>query len=102
MWCRRLRSRLKPERRIGDDVDPGRRRPLAGPQDGHVFSPVGREAAQPVEELEIGRGGGAAGALKRGSPLWRRLLGRYGLQDTIELVGQSAALRRQERPARPR
>ena len=46
---------LEAERRIGDDVDPRRRRRLARPQDRHIFPSVSREAAEPVEEFEVGR-----------------------------------------------
>ncbi len=44
---------------IGDDVDPGGRRPVLGPapvafEVDHVFLPVGREAAEAVVEVQLG------------------------------------------------
>src|SRR5664279_2086215 len=41
---------LEAERRIGNDVDPWRRRPLPGAQDGHIFAAVFGEAAQTIGE----------------------------------------------------
>ena len=41
------------EVRVGDHVDPGRRRPLSRAEDGHVLAAVGVEAAEAVEELEV-------------------------------------------------
>ena len=48
----RLRN-LEAERRVGDDVDPRSGRPAAAVQNRDVFSPPRREAAEPVEELEV-------------------------------------------------
>ena len=50
-----LGSRLEAERRIGDDVDPRRGRRLARPEDRHILASVSREAAESVEEFEVGR-----------------------------------------------
>ena len=62
-----LGSRLEPECRIGDDVDPRRRRRLARSEDRHVLGAVVGKAAEPVEEFEVGRAvaGTAAPAARR-------------------------------------
>ncbi len=57
------------ERGIGDHVDPRGRRSGLGPDTDHVFPAVGTEAAQPVEEPEVGA------RLERG----RGLLARRGV-----------------------
>ena len=51
-----LGSHLEAERRIGDDVDPRRGRRLARPEDRHILGPISREAAESVEEFQVGRG----------------------------------------------
>jgi hypothetical protein len=50
-FCRHVEA----ECGIGDDVDPGGRRPLTGAEDCHIFSAVRGEAAQPVKKLEFRR-----------------------------------------------
>ena len=73
---------LEPELGIGDDVDPGGRRPLPLAQDGHVLAAVVGKAAEPVEELELGaprRGvGGAAPVSPSGGVEERTALARQG------------------------
>ena len=44
---------LKAKRGIGDHVDPGRRRPLSLAENRHVFTAVGGETAQAIEELQF-------------------------------------------------
>ena len=51
-----VRRDLKSELRIGDHVDPGRRRPLIFVEDYDVFAAVRGKPAEPVEELERRRG----------------------------------------------
>ena len=46
---------LEPERLVGDHVEPRGWRRLTGPEDGHVLTPIITEAAEPVEELQLGR-----------------------------------------------
>ena len=87
-----LGSRLEAERRIGDDVDPGRRRRLARPKDRHILSSISREAAEPVEKFEIGRASPSRRPQAGDDWLWRGFLGRGRLQNALELLEQSAAL----------
>ncbi len=81
----------KAELRIGDDIDPGRGRPLAVVENDHIFARLRVKSAQPVEELErawdsprcaaasafappgCARRAGAAGAVPRPLPVaaWR-------------------------------
>ena len=63
---------LEAEGRVGDDVDPGRRRPLPLAEDRHVFAPVVCEAAKAIEEFELRA---AAGAASRHSVSRARRLG---------------------------
>ena len=49
----RLRD-LKAKGRIRDHVDPGRRRPLSLAENRHVLTAIRSEAAEAVEELEVG------------------------------------------------
>ena len=44
---------LKAKGRIRDHVDPGRRRPLSLAENRHVFTAVGSEAAEAIEELQF-------------------------------------------------
>ena len=88
-----LGSRVEAECGIGDDVDPRRRRRLARPQDRHIFSSVSREAAEPVEEFEVG-GAAAVPASSNGGTVCfgAGLSGADRLHDALELFEQSAAL----------
>src|SRR5208337_966500 len=87
-----LGSGVEAERWIGDDVDPRRRRRLAGPKDRHIFSSVSREAAEPVEEFELG--GASPFRRPRAADDWLRrgFLGLNGFANTLELFEQTAAL----------
>ena len=70
-----LRGHLETEGRIGDHVDPRRRRRLARAQDRHIFASAFGEAAQPIEVLHARR---RARHLKLGSgrgSLWREARG---------------------------
>ncbi len=83
--------------RIGDDVDPGRRRPEAVPKDHDVFAGGGVEAAIAVPEGE------PAGIGRRPEQLRTRGGGRAGgdgagRRQPLELLGQAAAAARQHGP----
>ncbi len=92
---------LEPERRVGDDVQPRRRRRLSGAEDRDVLTPAVREAAEPVEELQL---------RARHHGLARRSIGfgrcgrvrcdPLGPLETDDLVGEAAAAAQQDGPGR--
>ena len=84
---------LEAEARIGDDVDPGRRRRLAGPEYRHIFLASCRKSSQPVEEFQLGR-------TQRREPLrashrgfFERTHGLNRVHDAIELIREASLLR---------
>ncbi len=81
---------VEAEGRIGDDVDPGRRRRLPGVEDRHVFPSALGKTAEPIEEFERwspqrnrwrrARQGGPRGRSRR----------RQGIGETFDLFGETA------------
>ena len=88
-------SDLEAEARIGDDVDPGRRRRLPRPENRHIFLSAFRKSSQPVEELKLGSAErhGSLGA--RYGSIFERTDGLDRVGDAIELVGKASLLRHQ-------
>ena len=88
-------SGLEAEPRIGDDVDPGRWRRLAGPKYRHIFFASFRKSSQPVEELKLG----SAERRRSLRALYGGIFERTGrldpVGDAIELVGKASLLRHQ-------
>ena len=82
------------EARIGDDVGPGRRRPLARRRRDDVFAAVAAEAADAVEQpqaLPVGRGAAGARAATAGAASARRV--RVGSSGVPRRSRRAAALR---------
>src|SRR5208282_5857116 len=86
------RRDLEAESGIGDDIDPrsGRRLPWAQERD--VFPPAGCESSKSVEEFEIERRGSHGLRLEMWAARRSPRSGRGGCSQTIELIGQVAAL----------
>jgi hypothetical protein len=84
---------LEAKARIGDDVDPGRRRRLARAQYRHIFLALRRKSSQSVEEFELGHPelGGPLGAAGRAFFEGAYRCGRFG--DAIELFRYASLLR---------
>ena len=83
------------EARVGDDVDPGRGRPMHAVGGDHVLTPVGREAANAVEERQRAgvltrrrrHGGlGRARGLERRRPALGDPPGRHLLRERAEAI----------------
>ena len=78
---------LETERGIGDHIDPWRWRALPCVEDCHVFSPIGRETTETVEELQIGFCGDH---IRLSPPRGRSRPWRYhglGLPYALDLLG---------------
>ena len=89
---------LEPERRVGDDVEPGCRGGLSRAEDGDVLAPPIDEAAEAVEELELRawRDRLAPGLARAG---WRcRPSDPFGALQADDLVGEAAPATEQHRP----
>jgi hypothetical protein len=93
-----LGRHLEAERRVGDDIDPWRRRPLPGAQDGDILPALLGEAAEPVEELKRrARRRSLRRSPPRGKARRRRGRGPGGLQ-TVQLLRERALSADQNRP----
>ncbi len=92
-----VRRRQKPEFRIGDHVDPRRRRPLPLAERHDVFAPLRGKPAESVEELERRRGARTQVRLCLIDVPPAPARHRIGLPRRGELIAQCAAPRVQHR-----
>src|SRR6185503_8137662 len=83
---------LKAEARVRHDVDPGRRRAPALLENRDVLAPMVAEAAEAVEELELGpRAGGGGAALAAGSARCARASCSASVPSRLDSTTRAAA-----------
>ena len=84
---------LEAEARIGDDVDPGRGRRLAGPEYRHIFLAPSRKSPQSVEEFQLGRTQRRKSLRASHRGFFDRTRGLDRVRDAIELIREASLLR---------